>query len=77
MIVGLGLNTEETFLRWLLLQREKYLRLYNNEQHTGWYVMTKQENKNTLEGKKFFLDHVGFKLVELDSYDEIYEGIFE
>lgn len=73
-ILGLGLDEQETFLRWLLIQRMKYFHKYPERKRKGWYVGLKSDMK---EGKKFFLEHVGFELIQLKSYKEIYLSLLD
>ena len=68
-IFGLALEQNEVFLRWLLIQRSKYSRLYNRDLH-GWYV-----GKDIAEGKKYFLEFLGFKVIELLEFDELYNAL--
>lgn len=68
-IFGLALEQNEVFLRWLLIQRSKYSRLYNKDLH-GWYV-----GKDITEGKKYFLEFLGFKVIELLDFDELYNAL--
>lgn len=68
-IFGLALDQNEVFLRWLLIQRSKYSRLYNQDLH-GWYV-----GKDIAEGKKYFLEFLGFKVIELLEFDELYNAL--
>jgi len=72
-IFGLGLEENETFLRWLLLQRKGYFKLFPHREQEGWYI-----NKGLIdEGKRFYLEYVGFKIIEMEEYVDIYEGIWE
>lgn len=75
-IFGLGLEENETFLRWLLIERSKYFRKYPDRKYKGWYLM-KRDNNGSNIGKKFFLERVGFEIIEVDSYDDIYRNIWE
>lgn len=68
-IFGLALEQNEVFLRWLLIQRSKYSRLYNRDLH-GWYV-----GRDIAEGKKYFLEFLGFKVIELSEFDELYNAL--
>lgn len=68
-IFGLGLEENEVFLRWLLIQRAKFLCLYNNTT-VGWYF-----GNNISEGKRFFLEQVGFEVYELDDYKILYDAL--
>lgn len=65
-IFGLGLEENEVFLRWLLIQRRKYSKIYNKDLR-GWYI-----NKNISNGKKFFLEQLGFEVIEISNYDDLY-----
>ena len=68
-IFGLGLEENEVFLRWLLIQRTKYCKLYNKS-HKGWYV-----NKNIKKGKRFFLEQLGFKVIDISDYNILYQAL--
>jgi len=69
-IFGLKLEENEVFLRWLLIQRAKYSKLYHRELK-GWYVDTDIE-----AGKKFFLEKVGINTINLqDSQD--FKNLYE
>lgn len=72
-IFGLALDENETFLRWLLIERAKYFKRYPERKKKGWFVCKAGECS---EGKRLYLDYIGFELVQLDSYDDIYRGIF-
>lgn len=72
-INGLALNEDETYLRWLLISRKKYLERVGLKDIKGWYVC----NSNDLnDGKRFFLENVGLKIVECDDNRERYEKMF-
>lgn len=69
MIFGLGLEENEVFLRWLLIERARYFRKFPDRKKDAWYVSTGGTNT---DGKKFFLDGVGIRYLNVNSYDEIY-----
>lgn len=73
-ILGLGLDENEIFLRWLLIERAKYFKEKPEFKKEGWYICSRN---NVSEGKKFFLNYLGFELVELNNYDEIYKGVID
>lgn len=76
-IMGLTLEENETFLRWLLIQRAKYFALFPDRKYKGWYVYPKEEEKQTnFFGKKVFLEKVGFEMLPVDSYKVIYEDLW-
>jgi hypothetical protein len=73
-VIGLGLEENEVFLRWLLIERAKYYKKFPNRNKKSWYIKTKDEKD---EGKDFFLSTIGFEVIEVDSYDDIYEKIWK
>lgn len=75
-IFGLGLEENETFLRWLLIERIKYFKRFPDRKQKGWYI-TKKSNNRTDVGKKFFLERVGFEVIEVEDYVDIYENIWK
>lgn len=76
-IIGLKLSENETFLRWLLMQRAKYYTLFNSRSHKGWYVYTQKEEKDAdFFGKKVFLEKVGITMLKVDDYDQIYKDLW-
>ncbi|MDE5578611.1 MAG: hypothetical protein K2I85_01465 [Alistipes sp.] len=72
-IFGLGLDENETFLRWLLIERAKYFKKFPERAKKGWYICRSNDLTN---GKRFLLEHIGFEVVALDSYKDVYENIF-
>lgn len=70
-IFGLALEENETFLRWLLIERKKYYNRFPERKRKGWYL-TLRQNSRAFEGKKFFLNSVGIEVIEVDHYDDIY-----
>ena len=75
-ICGLSLDETEIFIRWLLIERAKYFRKFPDRKHKGWFVSTKN-NSSRDEGKKFFLQSVGFEIIELNDYQSTYEEIWK
>ena len=71
-IFGLGLEENEVFLRWLLIQRAKYCKMYNKPLK-GWYIGKKDMDIN--DGKKFFLEQLGFKVIEISDYKTLYQAL--
>ena len=63
-------------MRWLLIERAKYFHHFYDKTQKGWYIIKKGEN-NISDGKKFFLESVGFEIIELDDYESIYEKIWK
>lgn len=79
-IFGLGLEENETFLRWLLIERRKYYKTKKESEKPGFYITTAantDEGKNIDSGKKFFLEKLGIKVIEVSEYKDIYETIWQ
>lgn len=73
-IFGLGMEENEVFIRWLLLERAKYFKKFPTRKKKGWYVAPRNEKPDDrIIGKINFLKGIGFKLVETDDYKGIYE----
>jgi len=69
LIFGLGLEENEVFFRWLLIERARYFKKFPNRMKNAWYVYNKSQDN---PGKKFFLEGVGVKVVQVEGYDDIY-----
>lgn len=74
LFIGLGLAENEVFLRWLLIERAKYFRRFDERRHPAWYVYVNDPHDDRLPGKLFFLEAIGIRCVEASSYDAIYEA---
>lgn len=72
-INGLALNPNETFLRWLLISRKKYLDRIGLDAK-GWYVCSLSDLN---EGKRYFLKSVGFKIAVIEDFDVRYRDLFD
>ena len=72
-IIGLDLQENEVFLRWLLIERAKYFRKFPMRKQSSWFLEI-DNVKN--EGRNFFLEKLGFQVITLKSYREIYEDIW-
>lgn len=73
-IFGLGLEENEVFIRWLLIERAKYFKKFSDRRKKGWYVAPRNEKPDDRTiGKIKFLEGIGFELVETDDYSGIYE----
>ena len=73
-IFGLGLETDEVFLRWLLLQRAKYNEIYKAGLK-GWYV-TCAKHDTVSPGKRLYLESIGFEIIEVATANIVYEDIW-
>lgn len=73
-INGLGLSTDETYLRWLFISRFKYQKRIGIEPK-GWYIYGWRDT--VTEGMKAFLRGVGIEPVYIDSDDARYRDLFD
>ncbi|MHC1739929.1 MAG: hypothetical protein AB9897_02330 [Anaerolineaceae bacterium] len=69
IIFGLGLDSNEVFLRWLLIERRKYFLKYPSKEKKAWYIHPKTE---TDIGKLLFLKYVGVETLKTETLDDIY-----
>lgn len=69
LIFGLGLEQNEVFFRWLLIERARYFNKYPERRKLAWYVYKKDE---LVSGKKYFLEGVGIKPIQVESHQDIY-----
>lgn len=75
---GLGLEENEVFIRWLLIERAKYFKKFPERKKAGWYVAPRIEQPDDrIKGKIYFLRSIGFELIETRDYDEIYTGAWQ
>ena len=68
-IFGLGLEENEVFLRWLLIQRTKFCKLHHKS-YEGWYI-----GMGINKGKRFFLEQLGFKVINISDYNTLYQAL--
>ena len=59
------------FLRWLLIQRAKYSQMYD-KRLKGWYI-----DNNISPSKKFFLEQLGFEVIEIRDFNNLYQCFTE
>lgn len=69
VFVGLGLDTSEIFLRWLLIERAKYFKTYPMRRRAAYYL---HAGRDLSQGQVIFLKSVGCDIVKLPSYDQLY-----
>lgn len=74
LIFGLGLREDEVFLRWLLVERERYFSKFPDRRREGWYIFVHDPKDETEDGRNFFLRGIGIECVEVKSYSDIYES---
>ena len=75
-IFGLGLEENEVFFRWLLIERAKYFKKFPERKKDGWYLTVKNDTDINFLGKRFFLESVGLKVLEVENYDIQFDEIW-
>lgn len=68
LIMGLGLEENEVFLRWLLIERARYFKEHPKRKQPAWYAHVGKES----DGKRYFLRSVGITMLEIPTYDDLY-----
>ncbi len=72
VFVGLGLNSDEVFLRWLLIERKRYFRQFDRPRK-GWYFAPEQD----LEGwKEHYLRAVDIEPIAVPDYPDLWNEVW-
>jgi hypothetical protein len=74
LIVGLALEENEVFLRWLLIERARYFKKYPARHKLAWFIYSHDPRDEREVGKHFFLNALGVTSVRAADYDEIYQN---
>lgn len=74
-IFGLGLGRDEVFLRWLLLERQRFYKKNPALAKRGWFLQ-RAEDKTISDGQQKFFAAVGLKVVVLPE-DDIYKTLLD
>ena len=72
LFMGLGLEQNEVFLRWLLIERARYFGKYPSRRKPGWYVHAGPAAIDA--GKAFFLRGVGIEPYPVKDFAQIYRA---
>lgn len=70
---GLKLDNDETFIRWLLIIRYKYM-INSGNLKKAWYIINDSETMPC--AKRYFLESVGFEIVKISNWDILYEKLW-
>lgn len=71
-IVGLSLESQETSLRWLLMERERYFRKFAERRKVTTYIVNNQYDVMT-EGKAYLFSCMNINIARYPDSDSIYE----
>lgn len=69
VFLGLGLDTSEIFLRWLLIERAKYFKHFPTRAKRTYYVYA---GRDLSQGQAIFLKCVGCEIIKEENYDVLY-----
>ena len=72
-IIGLGLDEQETFLRWMLLQRAFFMKRGLFPESKSWYLT----GDKLSEGKILFLRKVGIEPIVCRDYKYLYDDLWK
>jgi hypothetical protein len=75
MVFGISLYEEEVFLRWLLIERSKRHKAIKTTNVQSYYVCRLSHDPQDLK-RNYFLRQIGFDILEVGEYPEIYESQF-
>ena len=73
VVFGVGLEGQEVWLRWLLIQRAALYKKRGGERPPAWYVYPKREDDERQREKRFFLECLGVEPYEVADYSAIYD----
>ncbi len=71
IVMGFGFGKDETFFRWLFLERARLYKLEPNLRQSTWFIDTASIHK---QYRKVFLKNLGIQYISMDNYSAIYEA---
>ncbi|MCP3732571.1 hypothetical protein M9978_19285 [Sphingomonas sp. MG17] len=72
LFLGLALEENEVFLRWLLIERARYFRKFPRRRQPAWYVYKPEAGNLNEAGKLFFLQGVDVTCLAIRDHDAIW-----
>ena len=73
IVAGLGLTDQEVFLRTLLIERKRHWRKSEGKKEPQSYYLVRKDDKPESDGR-LFLRALGFKVVEFDNSEDLYNN---
>lgn len=70
LVLGFGFEKDETFLRWLFMERARFYRVRPDQKTAAWFV---QKIDDKAEHRKRFLDELGIQSIYVKDYPDIYD----
>lgn len=74
VVFGVGLDGQEVWPRWLLIQRAAHYKKRGGECPPAWYVYPVGEDDERQREKRFFLQCLGVEPYEVADYSAIYDA---
>jgi len=74
IIIGIGLDVQETSLRWLLLEKEKLFCKYPSIRKKTWFILNKQYDRME-HGKQLFFEKLNIEIIHAEDSKQVYETI--
>jgi hypothetical protein len=71
-IIGFSFKRDETFLRWLFLERARLHKRFPSHRKNGWFIV--EENAANRLRRPFF-KHLGIELTFVENHEQIYESL--
>ena len=71
VIIGFGFGKDETFMRWLLLERARLYETHPQLRKPCWFV---DAQSPTFERRKAFLRGIGMTVISTDVHSDIYDA---
>lgn len=75
VIFGVGLEGQEVWLRWLLIQRATLFKKLGMERPPAWYVYPADESSERHKEKHFFLQCLGVEPYKVENHAAIYDPL--
>ena len=72
MVLGFGLNKDESFMRWLFLERARLYKINPTREAKVWFLDIAEDSN--LHRRPFF-ERIGMEYVNVPNYEEIYENV--
>jgi hypothetical protein len=74
LFIGLGLEPQEIFLRYMLLQRKKYFKHHGLRGVRTWFAIPQEEASEQYSGRQAFLGAIGAKTVVVPTHQSLYDS---
>lgn len=76
VMFGLGLTQNEIYLRWLLIERAKYRMKQGLKAQDLYFTVAEEKPEIQQEGRRFLLESLGFESSVVETYQHLYEDMW-